>query len=223
MVKQFVTHSTVSPLRCRCWHCENCVGGRLRELAELCKAGRPTTFLTFTVRAVDDDRQGERAKLIKWAWTNLRRLICRHYKTTHIPFVAIFEQTERGEPHLHILARMGFVDQKWLSAQWERMTGAFRVDIRAIRSQRGIARYVSKYVSKAPVMWAGTKRYWRSLDWIVDPEAAPADQPPSHVSWYLSDFGVDHVVSGFIARGWNYITDGTRHAVWGQEGRGPPW
>lgn len=223
IIKQFVTHSTVSPLRCRCWHCENCRPFRLKGLADLAKAGRPTTFMTFTVRAQDDGNQAARARMIKWAWTNMRRLICAHYKITKIPFIAIFEQTERGEPHLHVLARMGFVDQKWLSAQWERMTGAFRVDIRAVRSQRGVARYVAKYISKAPTMWEGTKRYWRSLDWIMDHDPDPANHPKSHVSFYRSDFGVDHVVAGFIARGWGALTDGNRWAVWGPEGRPPPW
>lgn len=223
IVKQFVTHVTVNPLKCRCWHCENCVGDRLAQLAALCRKGRPTTFMTFTIRAVDDDNQAERARLIKWAWTNLRRLICRHYKTTKVPFIAIFEETERGEPHLHVLARMGFVDQKWLSKQWERMTGAFIVDIQAVRSQRGVAKYVAKYVSKAPKMWPGTKRYWRSLDWDMEPAPDEADKPPAMVHWWRVNCEHIIVVTRYIERGWSAMTDGRRWACWGAHGRPPPW
>lgn len=223
VVKQFVTHLTVNPLKCRCWHCPNCVGDRLGQLARLCKKGRPTTFITFTVRAADDGQQAERARLIKWAWTNMRRLICRHYKTKKIPFIAIFEETQRGEPHLHVLARLGYVDQKWLSEQWERMTGAFKVDIRAVRSQRGVAKYVSKYVSKAPKMWPGTKRYWRSLDWDMEPDPEVADHPKSHVGWWRVDCHFEHVVRLYIDRGMKAVTDGRRWAVYGPLGRPPPW
>lgn len=223
IVKQYVTHLTVNPLKCRCWHCPNCERMRLAGLAQLAREGRPTTFLTFTMRGDEESDHAEQARTIKWAWTNMRRLICRHYKIKHIPFLAIFEQTQKGVPHLHVLARMGFVDQKWLSAQWERMTGAFRVDIRAVRSQRGIAKYVSKYVSKAPKMWEGTKRYWRSLDWIKKPEPPKGDYPKSFIHWWRCNVDYLIVVQRYLEQGWAAATDGSRWAVYGPEGRPPPW
>lgn len=223
IVKQYVHHLVVNPLRCRCWHCPECEGMRLAGLAQMAREGRPTTFLTFTMRGDETSDHAEQARTIKWAWTNMRRLICRKYKIKHIPFLAIFEETQKGVPHLHVLARMGFVDQAWLSEQWERMTGAFKVDIRAVRSVKGVARYVSKYVSKAPKMWEGTKRYWRSLDWIKKPEAPKGDHPKSHISWWRIDCHVDHAIRLYLDRGYNYGTDGSRHALWGAEGREPPW
>lgn len=222
IVKTFGTHYEVAPLRCRCWHCPDCVGMRLAQLADLCRRGQPTTFLTFTIRAQDDDRQAERAQLIKRAWTNLRRVICRKFKLKSLPFIAIFEQTKRGEPHLHILARMPFVDQKWLSQYWEQATGAFRVDIRKVRSQAGVAKYVSKYVSKAPTMWAGTKRYWRSLDWIVEKALDIAKPIMDFLSWFRIEVHHSIVIDRYVDMGWKATWTGRKWYTWGPEAAGPP-
>lgn len=223
IVKQHIDHLRVSPLRCKCWHCEDCVTMRLAELADLCRRGRPNTFITLTVVRQDDGQQGERAKALKRAWTLIRRRLAYQKGWERIPFIAIFEQTQAGEPHLHILARMGWVEKAWLSGVLKELTGAFVVDIQRVRNQRGVAKYVSKYVSKAPAMWEGTKRYWRSLNWLVDIKAVPADHPRSFLSWWRVDCHFEHAIALYLAKGWRYATDGNRHAVWGPDGRPPPW
>lgn len=40
------------------------------------------------------------------------------------------------------------------------------VDIRRVKGAKEAAAYVSKYVGKEPTVFEGTKRYWRSQDWI---------------------------------------------------------
>lgn len=221
IVKSYSTHHEIAPLRCRCWHCQDCVGMRLAQLSRLCRDGQPTTFLTFTIRAVDDDNQAERARLIKRAWTNLRRVIVRRFKLKSLPFIAIFEQTKRGEPHLHVLARMPFVDQKFLSKYWEEHTGAFRVDVRKVRSQAGVARYVSKYVSKAPVMWEGTKRYWRSLDWIVEKTLDVSRPIIEMLAWWKREVHHLVVIDGYQRMGWKVGFNGRKWFAWGELMAGP--
>lgn len=223
IVKQHIDHIRLSPLRCKCWHCDDCVSMRLAELADTCKRGRPNTFITLTVIAQDDDKQAERAQALKRAWTLIRRRLAYQKGWERIPFIAIFEETQKGEPHLHILARMGWVEKAWLSGVLRELTGAYIVDIQRVRSQRGVARYVSKYVSKAPVMWEGTKRYWRSLNWLVEAKVIAHDCPKSFVSWWRQDCHFEHAVRLFLDRGYNATTDGHRWAVYHPELGRPPW
>ena len=214
---------TAAPLRCRCWHCEHCQPWRHAELADMARRGRPTTFLTLTVRGGGGADPTENANLIRDAWQKLVRIIKRVYRLERLPFLAIFEEHQSGQPHLHILGRFPFIDQKWLSAAWEGLTGAFKVDIRRVRSMRGVARYVAKYVSKAPKMWAGTKRYWRSQDWLVEPERERPVLDTPMLSFWVQQSNISMVATSYIQRGWSACTDGNRWAFWGALGRPPPW
>ncbi len=72
----------------------------------------------------------------------------------------MFEATKRGEPHLHILCRVKWIDQRWLSQQMRGLTGAPIVDIRQVKSQSQVAHYIAKYIGKEPHRFATCKRYW---------------------------------------------------------------
>lgn len=223
VVKGFTSHVEAGTLRCRCWHCEHCWPSRLAGLAELARRGQPTTFMTFTIRPERYASPTHAANALRDAWQKLVRIIKRRYGLDRLPALCIFESHKSGWPHLHVLARLPYIPQSWLSAQWEALTGAFRVDIQRVRSRRGAARYVAKYVSKAPKIWAGCKRYWRSLDWLVEParERPPADEKPLWVD--LDRRGISAVLDRWRAMGWTIATDGKRLAGWGPLGRPPTW
>lgn len=161
---------TAEPLKCKCWSCEYCAPIRSRALVRQAFMGRPDTFLTLTVNPRWYDSVDERARALARAWRLLRLRAIRKYKLKNLPFLAVFEKTKAGEPHLHILLRVKWIDQRWVSDQMRELIGAPIVDIRRIVGKGKIAAYVAKYVAKDPSMFKGTKRYWCSQDYeMPDP------------------------------------------------------
>jgi len=174
LVKQEFPALTVMPLLCRCWTCDTCRPLRTKRLVWEAKQGKPRVFITLTSRRRADRTPAWAARELVRAW----RAIRREYVDTHgkgsIPFLAVFEATKAGWPHLHIVARCNWISQKWLSRRMAALTGSPIVDVRRVEGTAKIAAYISKYIGKDPHRFAGVKRYWRSLDWL-DP--APDDGP----------------------------------------------
>jgi hypothetical protein len=194
---------------------------RRRELIRLGLSGNPDTFITLTVNPDRFAGPDERAQRLKDAWSAVRRKACKVYGYTAIPFLAVFEKTKRGEPHLHILARCEWIDQAWLSEQMNTRIGAPIVDIRRINSRKKAAGYVAKYAGKNPERFQGTKRYWRSQDWEVSPhpEAEDEDQPKG--DWYIVPERFGNYLAMVTAQGMTY--EWRRHGVIIYEDGWSPW
>jgi len=194
----------VLPLRCKCWSCEDCRPDRTRRLVYEAKLGKPTLFITLTSRKRKDRSPSWAARELVKAW----RLIRRRYEATHgkgsIPFLAVFEETKRGWPHLHIVARCKWIDQAWLSEQMAELHDSPIVDVRAVKGLRKVAAYIVKYIGKNPMRFDGVKRYYRSLDYLI-PEADPELRlRPSRGRWERVDCPMSRMVQyleevGFVA------------------------
>lgn len=159
------------PLYCRSWGCEICAPRRARRLRYEARRGKPTTFLTLTANPAWGQTPDARARRLVEAWRNIRQAWSRENSGQKLPFLAVFEATRAGEPHLHIIMRAPFIKQSWLSGLMAKYMQSPIVDIRRVQSQRGVAKYIAKYIAKAPKVFEGCKRYWRSLDWfdVADP------------------------------------------------------
>lgn len=176
----------INPLKCRRWTCPTCHPTRCARLRSEAYRGVPNTFITLTVNPTLYKDHHERARRLKAAWTRVRRKAIKGWDNKNIPFLAVFEETETGEPHLHILARSKWIPQDWLSKELEAEIGAPIVDIRRIHSRKKAARYVAKYVGKAPEKFQGTKRYWRSLDYMKLPPKEFNDPIGTrHSQWWV--------------------------------------
>lgn len=186
VVKERAGVTTAEPLKCRCWSCDYCQPARINQLKGLARAGAPDTFLTLTANPKRGHSPDDRARGLARAWRLLRLRAMRHYGYRSLPFLAVFEKTKRGEPHLHILLRVRWLDQRWVSAQMRGLTSAPICDIRRVKGAKQAAAYVAKYVGKEPCPFKGTKRYWRSQDWDLTPTLdedawfAPADRVEIH-------------------------------------------
>jgi len=174
LVKQEFPSLTVMPLLCRCWTCDTCRPLRAKRLVWEAKQGKPRVFITLTSRRRQDRTPAQAARAIVRAWRRIRREYIAEYGKGSIPFLAVFEATKQGWPHLHIVARCSWISQKWLSKRMGALTGSPIVDVRRVEGTGKIAAYISKYIGKDPHRFAGVKRYWRSLDWL-DP--VPDDGP----------------------------------------------
>ncbi len=134
------------PTWCHKWACPRC---RLRKqwaLQEKAEAGNPDRHIVLTVEA------GSRLPLdvqVSVFHNNVRRLF-RLIRRVWGPFeyMAQWELTKKGTPHLHILQRGCFIDYKWLSKAWFEISGSKIVWISKVRSARGAARELTKYATK---------------------------------------------------------------------------
>lgn len=161
-------HVIAHRLHCKCWECDDCFPLRLGQLKQLAAAGNPTKFITLNINPDHWDSPDEAARALVVAWRNIRQRARRDGLADRIPFLAIFEETKRGWPHLHILARCPVIPWDWLSARSKEYLGTHLPHISQIHSQSRAKNYVAKYVSKAPQRYDGCKRYFQSLDWRID-------------------------------------------------------
>ena len=148
---------------CKSWHCEYCAPIRQRQLMHQAADGNPDKFITLTSRYRPDEMTpDEAAQQLVHAWRMVVQRGKREGIFKDIQYIAIFELTKKGWPHLHILARCPFIVQAWLSKRLEQYADSPRVDIRKVRGRKRAAYYVAKYISKAPDKFHGCKRYWRT-------------------------------------------------------------
>lgn len=87
-----------------------------------------------------------------------------------LPFLAVFERTKAGWPHLHILIRSRWIDHSWLRAQMLDTMKSPIVHIERLHDSRKGAVYCSKYCSKATDKFLFCKRYWCSQNYDLREE-----------------------------------------------------
>lgn len=155
----------IATLRCKRWGCEICAPFNRSRVIKKARQGEPNAFLTLTCNPHRYEAPAEAAVALKHAWVLLRRRIFTRYGVKNLPFLAVFERTKRGYPHLHILMRAPFIAQKWLSDQMRDLIDAPIVDIRVIQDRGRAAKYVTKYVGKSPERFEGCQRWWRSRNY----------------------------------------------------------
>lgn len=161
-------------LKCKRWSCPICAPLNRKQVIRKGRQGKPNAFLTLTCNPHGYECPDDAARDLKHAWVVLRRRIEKRYARKNIPFLAVFERTKRGWPHLHLLIRAPWLDQKWLSDQMADLINAPIVDIRKIDDEGRAARYVTKYVGKDPHVFEGCKRWWRSHNYdLGEDERSP--------------------------------------------------
>jgi len=69
-------------------------------------------------------------------------------------YIWVVEYTKSGLRHYHVILRGEYVAQALLSVWWQELTGAKVVDIRWVRSKKGMARYLVKYMVKELARYA---------------------------------------------------------------------
>ena len=168
---------------CRSWKCEHCAPKRRAQLQAQAAAGRPCTLITLTIPYGSHDSADEAARTIVHAWRMTIQRGKREKRFGKLQYIAVFEETKKGWPHLHILARAPYIEQAWLSKTLKHFGAGAIVDIRRVYNARHAARYVGKYVSKAPHRYEGCKRYWRTHGYDLDPREKVRVDPARRVGW----------------------------------------
>lgn len=213
LVKQDREAPEAVTLFCKRWSCPDCRPKRQAEVRALCRAGEPKLMITLTSQLVEGANQDAAARDLVRAWQLIVKRYKRLWDVKRFPYFAVVEETKRGQPHLHILARAHFINHKWLSEQLADITGSYVVWLTAMKSFTKAANYVSKYLGKAPTHYEGCKRYWRSQDWITDREAWDARKPVNTGTWCREQGSIHSVVASFKSRGYHVVWLTADHAL----------
>lgn len=166
-------------LPCKRWSCQIC-SRRLRWLlTERLKLAKPERFITLT--ANQKDFATARACYLKTA----RHIgtLARWARRLHGPFeyLRVNEPHTNGWPHFHLLQRGAYIPFASLQRQWKHLTGAHRVNIRAINSHRRAVEYVTKYLTAGePMTYTKRRLSWSRAFWAQEeshlkPETATVD------------------------------------------------
>ncbi len=185
LVKTDPHQATIIPLRCRCWTCPECAPHRKARLIHEAKNGRPNVFITLTVRRRAHWPADYAARRLAAAWRIVRAEFLRKHGPGTLPFLCVFEKTKKGYPHLHIVARCKWIEQKWLSNRMKALIDSPVVDVRRVYGTDLVEHYISKYISKDPTRFDGTKRYWRSQDYLDPIRATLAMIQPHPETWEI--------------------------------------
>lgn len=139
------------------------------QLKRLATSGKPTKFLTLTMKEGIEHDAATAALMLSDAFRKLLKRWRRHKHGQDIEFLAVFEPTKNGRPHLHVMLRAPYTRQQWLSKQMLDLLDSPIVDIRAITDRRKVAKYIAKYITKSNIRFGKAKRYWCSKRYSLDP------------------------------------------------------
>jgi len=161
---------------CACgrWPCPTCSPQRRRRLEAELVAGKPITFFTLTWDASRPETRERARQIMGEKWKLLTARIRRRWPAAEFEWGVVVERFKNGYPHFHILCRAPYIPQPWLSDQWEKLVGARVVDIRKVKTLHGLAKYLTKYLSKSPERIGTGKRYWFSQGYRAEPDKHPA-------------------------------------------------
>jgi len=164
-------------------------------------------FITLTVNPAWGHGPVYRARALARAWRIIRKRACRKYKYKTIPFLAVFERTKKGEPHLHIIARCKWLGQRWLSDQMKELMDAPIVDVRRVTGRRKVASYVTKYIGKDPERFGTCKRYWASTVWEEEQWEPVVSDDHWHERFEIRSMSLGALIAGWEAMGATVTTE----------------
>lgn len=204
LVKHHPEYKLVRCLKCRAWNCDFCAPERRAQLMALAASGEPQRFITLTINPRVGDDPESRLRLLARAWRLCVKRLRRLNPNVPLEYLAIVEETKKGEPHLHILARCDYIPQKLLSSIMAELIDSPIVDIRLIRNQGEVIRYVAKYITKAPKQFGRGKRYWSSRGYELEKPPHLQDPLPEGEWFEVIKRPVDLVLWNLACQGFRF-------------------
>lgn len=225
IVKLDGQHVVSFPIKCHSWTCPECSRERRRRLIDEAKRGKPNRFITLTVNPHWFDGPDDRASRLAKAWRLVVAAFRHRWPKGESEYLAVFEATKNGEPHLHIVWRGAFMPQKWLSRQMAKRMGAPVVDIRRVKRAADVAEYVTKYFSKRAIRFGTCKRYWRSKRYLEVSPAAERKKRNAGCVFFRSARHYTYYLEWVIKLGWRVTVSSTGRFEFDlPEGHShPPW
>ncbi|MBA7545992.1 hypothetical protein ES705_38374 [subsurface metagenome] len=137
---------TFFPVTCGTWACGGCAQRKLARLTAQAHAGKPNKRLMLSTLPDNFRSRIERVRRFRKHLALLVKRIRRAWGP--FEYFAPVELTQRAAAHTHILARCGFIDQDWLSRNWEQISGAKVIWIKPIKKEASAVLHAVKYCLK---------------------------------------------------------------------------
>jgi len=192
----------VTPLRCKRWTCVECARLNKRQLLARLKDTRPTAFLTLTCDPKRFESSAEAFALMSLRLNTLVKRIRRRIDPAPFAYFVVWERTRSGWPHAHLLIAGPYLPQRWLSRNWQELTGAPIIDIRQVRSPHDAVLYLAKYLTKDLSVPPGCKRFRSSRGFLAPPPPSPLFALWPAAFWQLWHADVPTVARDLASLGW---------------------
>lgn len=193
----------LAPARCKRWRCPDCGWRKARDLARRIMLAQPTRFVTLTVRPSPALTAKEELDRMNKAWRNVWKRIKRLYGDRAYGYVRIVELHKSGVPHLHIAMRCPYLPQSTLSRWWHNETSSPIVDIRAIRTERGLSRYLAKYLTKSYDQIPGSRKWSQTRDFLPSLQKQPREPEEIRPTWQWTPAKLETLQTAMRATGWH--------------------
>lgn len=197
---------------CKRWICPTCGPSKAYLLSLRVQQTPANIFLTLTHKPRPAESQEEALRAIKHSWTILRKRIARHNEQSTAHYVLVVEWTKRGAPHLHVLIQSRYIAQATLSSWWASIHGAPIVDIRRVRSQHELTRYLSKYLTKDTHMPKRSRKWSASRGFLPPAPENPNPPFPPETEWtYYPNLA--HLLANALRTDGDTVIEGPRGSV----------
>jgi hypothetical protein len=117
----------------------------LEAIAKRAEENKLTRCLTLTLDPAKLPPGTNSVQYIRECWNKFRVYLSREFYRP-VQFICVLEFQKNGNAHFHILIDR-FIDQKWVSVQWQAVGGGKIVDIRCVDVHR-VKNYLTKYLTK---------------------------------------------------------------------------
>lgn len=208
LVKALDTQLFAKCLKCRSWGCEHCQPARRRQLMAQAASGAPERFITLTIDPSAAPDAEARLRLLSHAWKVIIKRLRREHPTADIEYMAVVEETQAGEPHLHILARCPYIPQRVLSNWMRELAQSPIVDIRRVKGVKQAVQYVAKYIAKAPAQFGHAKRYWQSRKYQPASDLNEGEEQPIKEPWTIIPYSLNTIARWLTLAGFALRADG---------------
>jgi hypothetical protein len=201
----------VCEFHCASWDCDHCAEDKRAALIAKLIGGNPDVAWTVTtvVGSYGDPVKARNAMVA--AWQDFIDSEVQRRKLKRPPYGIVIEAGEGAWPHMHILMRHWYIDFHRLQEWMQRRLKAHRVHFDLLRDPKAGAKYMGKYLGKAPHRFGTGKRYWFTQNW---------DQRPPHQPWREKRPGERHWIFPLL---WHVIRDRHLENAWTLIREGKTW
>lgn len=160
---------------CKRWGCRWCGPRRIVYLGVRVEAAEPNRLITLTVNPALYESPRE-------AYDKTRRLLADFWKLIRkevgpVEYFRVLEVHKSGMPHYHFVVRSKYIPQHLIKRVWSELSGASIVDVRQIKKQDNVVRYVMKYLAKQTyIEWTNRRVSWSKNFFRKETK-------PEHVKW----------------------------------------
>lgn len=195
------TALVVVPSKCKRWSCNECGPKKARLLAKRIRQTPARRFITLTVRPSASESPQDALDRLNRGWRLIWKRLKREQGDNARGYIRIVELTKAGTPHLHIAVDSRFIHQRRLSRYAVEVGIGRVVDIRAIKSERGLARYLAKYLTKSHETLAGRRKWSASYRYLPPIGRVPLEEGELPLTWKWSRGSVDQVTTTYLVSG----------------------